>query len=322
MGGILSSRELGALAASQPPLESFGPQSERPYLAFAVEGADPKLAAWLRGLPCPVIGLGRGSVQTACDVLIAADAELEALARNISAAPIASMVLVQHLRASAGLSLDDTLMAESFAYATLQQGPEFRAWQAENAALPAVSPPEAPLLIERGEDTLRLTLDDPDNRNAIGIAMRNALCEALDMALADPGVARVELTGKGRIFSTGGQVAEFGSVSDPATAHWIRTLRLPACRLARLRERLHVHVNGAAIGAGAEMAAFGAYVTASGDAWFQLPELRYGLIPGAGGTASLTHRIGRQATAWLALSMKRIDAQAALELGLVDEVRS
>ena len=152
--------------------------------------------------------------------------------------------------------------------------------------------------------------------------MRDALCEALDLALADSSIQQISLSGAGSCFSTGGEVGEFGAASDPATAHWVRSLRLPAWCLARLHERLHVHVHGCAIGAGAEMAGFGKRITASPDAWFQLPELKYGLIPGAGGTVSLPRRIGRQRTAYLALSMKRITAQTALQWGLVDEIIS
>ena len=56
------------------------------------------------------------------------------------------------------------------------------------------------------------------------------------------------------------------------------------------------------------------------DASFWLPELSLGLVPGAGGTVSLPRRIGRQRTAWLALSGRAIDAQTALDWGLVDEL--
>jgi enoyl-CoA hydratase/carnithine racemase len=61
-------------------------------------------------------------------------------------------------------------------------------------------------------------------------------------------------------------------------------------------------------------------VVASEDAWFQLPELSMGLIPGAGGTLSLPRRIGRQRTAWLALSGARLDAATALRWRLVDAI--
>ncbi|MBC7520314.1 MAG: enoyl-CoA hydratase/isomerase family protein, partial [Sandarakinorhabdus sp.] len=93
-------------------------------------------------------------------------------------------------------------------------------------------------------------------------------------------------------------------------------------RLARLGPRLTAHVQGAAIGAGAEIAAFAHHVTAAPAAWFQLPELKYGFIPGAGRTASLPPRIGRHRTAFMALSMARIPARLALEWGLVDSIRA
>jgi enoyl-CoA hydratase/carnithine racemase len=62
-------------------------------------------------------------------------------------------------------------------------------------------------------------------------------------------------------------------------------------------------------------------VTAAPDAYFQLPEVGMGLVPGAGGSVSLPRRIGRQRTARLALGGERIDAETALAWGLVDEIR-
>ena len=59
-------------------------------------------------------------------------------------------------------------------------------------------------------------------------------------------------------------------------------------------------------------------MVADPDTTMSLPEVRLGLIPGAGGTASLPRRIGRQRTAWLALTGRSIDAATALEWGLVD----
>ena len=81
-------------------------------------------------------------------------------------------------------------------------------------------------------------------------------------------------------------------------------------------------VHGACVGAGCELPAFCRHVRARADAFFQLPEIAMGLVPGAGGTASLPNRIGRQRTAWLALSGSRIDAATALRWGLVDEIAS
>ncbi|HRD62678.1 MAG TPA: enoyl-CoA hydratase/isomerase family protein, partial [Nocardioides sp.] len=77
---------------------------------------------------------------------------------------------------------------------------------------------------------------------------------------------------------------------------------------------------GACIGAGIEIPAFAETVVATPDAWFRLPELSMGLVPGAGGTVSIPRRIGRWRTAWLLLTGRDLAAATALEWGLVDVV--
>ena len=312
--------EIRDLSASHPARENFGPQSKNPFIVFEQGPEDEVLTKWLRDLPCPVIGIGDALNAPCCDVVLDSTAKLETISNNIMQAPFASMTLVQHLRASEPLSITDTLTAESFAYASLQTGPEFKKWLSgyEKRKLPSSDQPD--LQIEMSDNQLSLAFNRPDTHNAIGTQMRDALCEALDLAMANPAIEQVNLTGLGRTFSTGGAIEEFGDVSDPTTAHWVRSLRLPAWRLARLQEKLHFHINGAAIGAGAEIAAFGQHITAPKEAWFQFPELKYGLIPGAGGTASLPRRIGRHRTAYMALSMEKIRAETALDWGLIDSI--
>ncbi len=85
-------------------------------------------------------------------------------------------------------------------------------------------------------------------------------------------------------------------------------------------DRVTVELHGACFGSGIELPAFAGRVVAAPDTTIALPELALGLIPGAGGTYSLPRRIGRQRTAWLALSGRPIDAHTALGWGLVDEV--
>ncbi|MDB2438821.1 enoyl-CoA hydratase/isomerase family protein [Hellea sp.] len=312
--------ELARFHGACPPRESFGPNSENPYIAFYLKGSDAALSTWLKDLPCPIIGIGEGDLSEACDVVLEDERSLPLLAKNITQTPLAAMVLVQHLRASETLGIEDALTAESYAYATVQNGPEFQAWLNQYDGTPLPTSDEPSLVVEvNPNNEMDLTFNRPDTRNAIGTEMRDALCSALDLALTAD-IPKVTITGRGATFSTGGEIEEFGEVSDPATAHWVRSLRLPAWRLARLKDRLEIHVNGAAIGAGAEMAAFGQRVTASPKAWFQLPELKYGLIPGAGGTASIPRRIGRQKTAYMALTMEKIRAETALEWGLIDAI--
>ena len=88
----------------------------------------------------------------------------------------------------------------------------------------------------------------------------------------------------------------------------------------RLANRIIVRVHGAAVGAGAELAAFAGRVEATADAWFSLPEVGMGLIPGAGGTVSIPRRVGRQRAARMCLTGERLDAPTAVAWGLVDEL--
>jgi enoyl-CoA hydratase/carnithine racemase len=174
--------------------------------------------------------------------------------------------------------------------------------------------------VERVGEALTLTLDRPEKRNAFSAEMRDALCEALEVAVADETVA-VLLRGEGRAFCSGGDLDEFGTLPDPASAHVIRSTRHAARLLDRCAGRVTAQVHGACIGAGMELPAFCARVVAAPDARFRLPEVEMGLVPGAGGTCSIPRRIGRQRTAWLALTGETIDAETALSWGLVDEVR-
>jgi enoyl-CoA hydratase/carnithine racemase len=219
----------------------------------------------------------------------------------------------------------DALAMESLAYATLQSGPEFRTWlQSHRSEHPPIqqgaADDEPPLVLSRSDDELRIELNRPSQRNAISMAMRDALVEAFALVTADDSIRVARVSGRGRCFSIGGDLEEFGAVPDPATGHVIRNLTLPARNMLRCLSRVEFHVHGACIGAGIELPAFSRCLTASADAFFQLPELRFGLIPGAGGCVSLPRRIGRQRTALLVLSGRRLPAEEALRWGLIDSV--
>ena len=270
--------------------------------------------------PCPLIGLGDPAHPFAgkLDVVIEPPVSAPALARQVLAWPRAAAVIVQLLRILPGLSPEDGLTAELMAYGLLQGSSEHRAWIAAQSA-PAKRLPGRVEVTRAGEQLL-VTLDSPETGNAIDRAMRDALYEAFALAALDRGIARISLRGRGRTFSLGAELGEFGTTGDPATAHAIRALTLPSRALARIAGRLDVHVQGGCVGAGLELAAWGSRVTAAPDAWFQLPELAMGILPGAGGCVSLTRRIGRQRTALMVLSGKRISAKVALGWGLIDAI--
>jgi enoyl-CoA hydratase/carnithine racemase len=322
--------ELASFAAYGDGLDA-SPIGQRPYLlcspGLGLETqAAARTAAWLRRRPCPVIGVldpadADATLVEACDVLIQPGASLESLLGGITAAPLAAMVLVQVLRATEPMAVADALVVESMAFATLQSGPEFRAWLgARDTAEPPTAARDAPVKLSRSGGRLDIVLNRPDARNSLDRTLRDALVEAVELAEADDAIAEITLSAAGKCFSIGGELAEFGSTPDPASAHMIRTLRSPAMALARVADRLTVQVHGVSIGAGVELAAFGRRVTAAPGASFQLPELSMGLIPGAGGCVSIPRRIGRQRTALLALSGRRISVTTALEWGLVDAI--
>jgi enoyl-CoA hydratase/carnithine racemase len=124
----------------------------------------------------------------------------------------------------------------------------------------------------------------------------------------------------GRCFSTGGHLPEFGTAKDLAAAHVIRTQRSCTRVLHRLGARAEVYLQGACIGSGIEVPAAATRRVGTPDLIVQLPELAMGLIPGAGGTASLARAIGRHRLMWLALGGFRIGARQARDWGLVHAI--
>ncbi|MFJ8105702.1 enoyl-CoA hydratase/isomerase family protein [Streptomyces sp. NPDC096132] len=241
------------------------------------------------------------------------------LRENVTRQPAASVTLAQVLRMGAALPAGDRLVVESLAYSALQGGAGFRHWLA--AARPRIPRPAAePVRLHRDGDRLTVTLDRPWVRNAFDAATRDALCEALEVAVADPSITRVDLHGNGPAFCSGGDLAEFGTSRDSAAAHLVRVGRSPAALLQRCAAKVTAHLHGACVGAGIELAAFAGRVRAAPGTTVRLPETGMGLIPGAGGTASLPFRIGRERTAYLALTGTPLGAVEALAWGLVDEI--
>ena len=246
------------------------------------------------------------------------------LAVRVNRWPQASAVCDDVLRSvdPAGPALAG-VVTESLAYSALQAGPEFARWLTERGPARMPEIPD-PVLAERDGNTLRIRFNRPQRHNAFSTDARAALLEALTVAQLDPSVREVVLSGNGPSFCSGGDLAEFGAFADPVSAHLARTRHSPALVLDALTARLgavcRAEVHGQVLGSGLEMAAFCGRVVAQPGAVFGLPELALGLIPGAGGTVSVTRRIGRWRTAYLVLSGRVIDAATALAWGLVDEI--
>jgi hypothetical protein len=298
-----------------------------------------ELTATVASLPVVLIGVRGGPLATAtpeeaigddgafggaadlCDVLLPPDdSELDAVRRTVVERPNASVALAVLLRGALRRGLGEGLAAESAVYSTLQAGPEFLAWRDAHPVVARRPEPGPAVEVRREGDRLLLTLARPHVHNAYNVDMRDGLLEGLAVAASDATVRRVVLDGAGASFCSGGDLDEFGSRDDPASAHLVRLARSAGRAIAAIADRVEAHLHGMCLGSGIELPAFAGTVVARPDTRIGLPELALGLIPGAGGTVSLPARIGRRRTAYLALSDARIDAETALAWGLVDQV--
>lgn len=286
--------------------------------AVAVDtGDDPAddVGQALARLPAVAVAVGAGTASW--DVVT--DDPGPALA-GAEANPDAAVVAAQTLRHTAALSLADGLLVESLAYAVLQAGPEHRRWRADRGRRVRRDDGQPRVSVTDDDEAVTVTLDRPRLMNLFDAAMRDELAEVLRALGAGSDQRPVVLTGAGGAFCAGGDPAEFGTTDDPVRAHLIRSAASTAPPLAAIAHRATAVVDGACVGAGAELAAFCGTVRATRRARFRLPELSMGLICGTGGMVSIPRRIGRQHTLQWLLTGAELDPATALEWGLVDEL--
>jgi enoyl-CoA hydratase/carnithine racemase len=245
---------------------------------------------------------------------------LSRLRTAVERSPRAAIACGQLVRQTAGLDTASGLAAEAAAYSLLLGGPEFARWLGARGAPRRRHPPAEPVRVSRDGGQLSIVLNDPARRNAFSARMREALLDALLVGAADETVESVELSGAGPAFCSGGDLEEFGVATDLVAAYLVRLSRAPWRVIDRMAAKVTVTAHGACVGAGVEMAAYAGRVVAAEDAFFALPEVGMGLVPGAGGSVSVPRRIGRWRAAWLMLTGDRLPAQTALRWGLVDEV--
>jgi enoyl-CoA hydratase/carnithine racemase len=220
-----------------------------------------------------------------------------------------------------GYEIWDGLLAESSTYSVLQSGGEFRSWLGwANRPRPDTdrSARVRAELAVPGQP-VEVVLTRAQRHNALDVQMREELISVLDQLRLQP-PPRIIVRGEGPSFCSGGDLGEFGTFPDPASAYEVRLRRSLALRFAELGPRLVIGLHGACLGAGIELAAFAGLVIAADDARIGLPENALGLIPGAGGTVSVRRRIGASRTLQMIISGTPIDAATARAWGLVDEV--
>ena len=295
-----------------------------------VDGSPRRLAdhsAEFATVPCIIVATNCAPASTTtdlCDVALDDDEVVRFgadLRSSITSNPLAATALAVHLRGADTRTVHQGLVAESVTYSLLQSGPEFARWlTGRGNPFGGSAPTDEAVVVDRTGDRLVIELNRPERHNAFSRDMRDAFVSALSIALMDEEVTQIDVSGRGRSFCSGGDLAEFGTFASPIASHLTRLTRSPAWLLAQLADHTTVHLHGACYGAGIELAAFVKDVAASSNARICLPEIGLGLIPGAGGTASIPRRIGRHRTALLGLSGSEIDASTALAWGLIDRI--
>ncbi|WP_374250624.1 enoyl-CoA hydratase-related protein [Xanthobacter sp.] len=178
---------------------------------------------------------------------------------------------------------------------------------------------ESIVKVERPADGVSLVrLNRPEARNALSHALKDALDAALLDAERASDVRVIVLTGTPEAFCAGGDIKELGAVT---VEEQLAMREHPLWRtLGALRKPLVVAVDGYALGGGMEIALAADLVVASEGAVFGLPEIRLGILPGAGGTQRLVRLAGRQRALRYLLTGDRLSARAAQAMGIVCEV--
>ncbi|KUI34378.1 enoyl-CoA hydratase [Mycobacterium sp. IS-1590] len=173
-----------------------------------------------------------------------------------------------------------------------------------------------PVLIHVEDRVAVLTVNDPERRNAVTFEMSAALREAVDAAEANPDVHAVIVTGAGKAFCAGADLSALGSATEDGLRKiYDGFLAVANCALPTIAA-----VNGAAVGAGLNLALAADVRIAGPAALFDPRFQKLGIHPGGGATWMLQRAIGPQAARASLLFGMRFDAEAAVRYGLALQV--
>ncbi|BAO81740.1 enoyl-CoA hydratase/carnithine racemase [Serpentinimonas raichei] len=176
------------------------------------------------------------------------------------------------------------------------------------------------LILVRSEGRVGLiTLNRPKQLNALNDALMDELGAALKAFDADAGIGCIVLTGSEKAFAAGADIGAMASYSfadvykgDYITRNW-ETMR-------SIRKPIIAAVSGFALGGGCELAMMCDFIIAADNAKFGQPEIKLGIIPGAGGTQRLPRAVGKSKAMDLVLTGRMMDASEAERAGLVSRV--
>lgn len=177
------------------------------------------------------------------------------------------------------------------------------------------------ILYDKRNGIAYITLNRPQALNVYNVQMRDELYQVLGAVKDDPDIKVVLLRGEGeRAFCAGADLSEFLTAPSPTIARQVRWERDVWGLFLSLPQPIICALHGYVLGSGIEMALCCDLRIASEEARFGLPEVSLGIIPAAGGTQTLPRTIGRAKSLEMLLTGVWIDAEEALEAGLVNHI--
>ncbi|WP_131753282.1 enoyl-CoA hydratase/isomerase family protein [Legionella jordanis] len=171
-----------------------------------------------------------------------------------------------------------------------------------------------------GRGILNLTLNRPEKLNALSTEVLQILDELLDSAKENPKVKALLITGSGKAFCAGADISRLAECNAQTGYEFARQGQNVFRKLETLGKPSLAAINGFAFGGGCELAISASLRIASSNAQFGQPEVKLGVIPGYGGTQRLARLVGKGRAMDLCLTGRFIDAQTALNWGLVTAV--
>ena len=165
-----------------------------------------------------------------------------------------------------------------------------------------------------------VTLNRPDKYNALSIALINELRKAFIEADRDENVRVLIITGEGKAFAAGADIAEFQDMTALDASRFSKRGQHVLYMLEKLKKPSIAAVNGLALGGGCEVAMACSMRIASEKAKFGQPEVNLGIIPGYMGTQRLPRLVGKGMAMEMILTGNHINAQEAFRIGLVNKV--
>lgn len=163
-----------------------------------------------------------------------------------------------------------------------------------------------------------ITIHRPDALNALNSTVIREINVALDGFEADAAIGAVVITGSEKAFAAGADVKEMKDLAFPST--YLDDFITAWDRVSNRRKPIIAAVSGFALGGGCELAMMCDFILASDTAKFGQPEIRLGIMPGAGGTQRLTRAVGKAKAMELCLTGRMMDAQEAERAGLVSRI--